>query len=124
MKSANDRRSVWDLRALLLSSLDFAEEFAVQRPEFADAVNHFSQEVRRIKKELMASFKDDLVQAPLHDVVHGLTCASAMASILAEQRPEKSDALNVFEEGLKQAREKFIRTVRPEWYREGGHSEE
>ena len=46
----DDRPSIWDIRACLLSSLDFAENFAHNRPEFADAVTHFSQEVRKIKR--------------------------------------------------------------------------
>jgi hypothetical protein len=112
MKSESDRPSVWDVRACLLSSVDFAEDFALDRPEFADAVIRFSQEVRRIKKELMTSFKDDLVLAPLHDIVNGLVGARGMASIMAERHPEKSGPLIQFVEGLKHAQEEFIGKVR------------
>jgi hypothetical protein len=108
MKSADDRPSLWDIRACLLSSLDFADEFAHDRPEYAAAVARFSQEIRRIKKELMTSFKDDLVLAPLHDIVNGLTGATGMASIMAERHPEKSGPLTRFVEALQHAQNEFI----------------
>jgi len=114
MKSEADRPSIWDLRGQLLSSVDFAEDFAHNRPEFADAVNRFTEEVRRIKKELMTSFEEDLVLAPLHDIVNGLVGARAMASIMAERHPEKHGPLTRFEEGLKHAQDEFIRKVRPQ----------
>ncbi len=113
MKSANDRPSVWDLRSQLLSSIDFAEDFARNRPEYTDAVTRFTQEVLRIKRELMTAFQDDLHLAPLHDIVNGLTGARGMASIMAERHPERSGPLSRFEEGLKHAQEEFIGKVRP-----------
>ena len=41
-----------------------------------------------------------------------------MASIMAKRHPQKSGLLTRFEEGLKYAREEFIRNVRPEVYRQ------
>jgi hypothetical protein len=114
MESATDRPTLWDIRSCLLSSLDFANEFAHDRPEYAAAVARFSQEIRRIKKELITSFKDDLVLSPLHDIVNGLTGARGMASVMAERHPEKSGPLTQFVEGLQHAQEEFIRKVRPE----------
>jgi len=114
MKSVADSPSIWDIRACLLSSVDFAEEFAHNRPEYTDAVTRFSQEIRRIKKELMSAFDEDLVQAPLHDIVNGLVGARGIASIMAERHPEKSGPLAQFEDGLNHAQEEFIRKVRPD----------
>lgn len=116
MNSESHRLSVWDIRACLLSSVDFAEDLAHDRPEFADVVTRFSQEVRRIKKELMIAFKDDFVSAPLHDIENELLGARVIASNLAKCSPEKSSPFNRFEEGLKHAQEEFIRKVRPEMY--------
>jgi hypothetical protein len=48
--------------------------------------------------------------------VVGLSGARGMASIMAKRHPEKSGILIRFEEGLKHAREEFIRNVRPEIY--------
>src|SRR6476620_4727122 len=114
MKSEADRPSIWDIRAQLLSAVDSAEDFAYNRPEFADAVTRFTQEVRRIKNELMTSFEKDVVQAPFHDIMNGLTGAKGMASIMAERHPEKSGSLTRFVEGLDDAQEQFIRKVRPD----------
>ncbi|MEP6934857.1 MAG: hypothetical protein ABI988_13110 [Nitrospirota bacterium] len=113
MKSA-DELSVWDLRTHLLSSVDFAQDFAHNRPEHAAAVTSFSQEIRRIKKELMISFEEGSAPSSLHDIVNGLTSARALASIMAEHHPEKSGPLTEFVEGLKHAQEEFIRKVRPD----------
>lgn len=113
MKSA-DELSIWDLRRRLLSSVDFAEDFAHNRPEYAAAVTNFSQEIRRIKKELMSSFEEGSPPSSLHDIVIGLTGARAMASIMAERHPEKSGPLTGFVEGLDHAQEEFIRRVRPD----------
>jgi hypothetical protein len=118
IKSADDRPSLGDLRACLLSSVDFAEDFARNRPEYTDAVTRFTQEVLRIKRELMTAFQDDLHLAPLHDIVNGLTGARGMASIMAERHPEKSGPLTRFVEGLEHAQEEFIRKVKPEVYRQ------
>jgi hypothetical protein len=115
MQSANDRPSVWDIRACLLSSVDFAQDFAEDHPEFADAVEHFSHEVRRIKKQLMASLRDDSIPASLHDIVNGVTGARGNASVMAERYPEKSGVLNLFEEDLTQALKNLVRTIRPDW---------
>lgn len=52
----DDRPSLWDLRACLLSSVDSAEDFAHDLPEPAASVTRFTQEIRKITKELMSSF--------------------------------------------------------------------
>ena len=114
MKSADDRPSLWDLRTELLSSIDFAEDFAHNRPEYAAAVTSFSQEIRRIKKELMSSFGKGSVPSSLHDIVNGLTKASAVASIMAERHPEKSGPLTDFVKDLGHAQGEFIRKVQPD----------
>ena len=113
MRSA-DELSVWDLHNHLLSSVDFAEDFARNRPEYAAAVTSFSQDIRRIKKELMSSFEEGSAPSSLHDIMNGLTCAKAMASIMAEHHPEKSGPLTRFVESLKHAQEEFIQKVRPD----------
>lgn len=114
MEPATDRPTLWHIRGCLFSSLDHADMFAHNRPEFADAVTRFTREVRRIKKELITSFEEDLVLAPLHDIVNGLTGAKGMASIMAEHHPEKSDAINRFVKDLNDAQQKSIREVRPD----------
>ena len=114
MKSASDRPSVWDLRTYLLSSLDFAEYFARNRPEHAGAVARFSNEVRRIKNEVMSSFDKTSAPSSLHDIVNGLTRAKAIASNMAERHPEKSGPLTKFEGDLKHAQQELIQSVRPE----------
>ena len=116
MSSSDDKPTLWDIRSWLLSSLDFAEDFAHNRSEHAVAVTRFVQDIRRLKKELMNLFKDDLVLSPLHDIVNGLTGARAMASIMAERHPEKSGPLTRFVEGLKDAQDEFIRKVRAGGY--------
>ena len=117
MKSEVDYPSFWDIRRCLLSSVDFAEDFAFSHPEHADAVTRFLQEIRRIKKELTSSIEESSAPSSLPDIVVGLSGARGMASIMAERHPEKRVFLTRFEEGLKNAREEFIRKVRPEVYR-------
>jgi len=112
MKSVDDRPSLWDLRACLLSSVDFADDFAHNRPEYAADVTRFSQEIRRIKKELMRSFEEGSAPSSLPDIVNGLSGARAMASIMAEHHPEMSGPLARFVEGLKNAQEEFIGKLR------------
>jgi hypothetical protein len=114
MESETDRPTLGDVRSYLLSSLDFAEGYAHHQPEHASAVARFSQELRRLKNELMSSFEKGSVQAPLHDIVNGLTGARAMAEIMAERHPEKSGPLTQFVEGLKHAQAEFIEKVRPQ----------
>lgn len=104
--------TLWDLRACLLSSVDFADDFAHNRPEYAADVTRFSQEIRRIKEEFMSSFEKDSAPSSLHDIVIGLTGARAMASIIAERHPEKSGPLTRFVEGLEHTQEEFIGKVR------------
>jgi hypothetical protein len=106
---------VWDIRACLLSSVDWAQDFAEDHPEFANAVEHFSQEVRRIKKQLMASLRDDSIPASLHDIVNGVTGARGSALVMAERHPDKSGALNLFEEELTHTLKNLVRAIRPEW---------
>ncbi len=113
MTSTTDR-PLWKIRSCLLSSLDFAEDFAHHKPEHAAAVTRFSREIQRIKKELMSSFEEGSAPGTLPDIVNGLTGARAMASIMAERQPEKSGSLNRFVEGLQHAQEEFIRKIRPD----------
>jgi hypothetical protein len=113
MKSGDDRPSLWDLRSCLLSSLDFAEDFARNRPEHAAAVASFSQDIRRIKSELMSSFEESSAESSLHDIVTGLSGARAMASIMAEHHPEKSQPLEGFARALAHTQKNFIRSVQP-----------
>jgi hypothetical protein len=114
MNLADNSPSFWNIRACLLSSLDFAEDFASNSPDHAANVARFSQELRRLKKDLMTSFEGDLVLAPLHDIVNGLMGARGMASIMAERHPEKSGPLRQFVEGLIHAQAEFIGKARPQ----------
>ncbi len=114
MESETDRPTVWDIRSYILSSLDFAERYAHHKPEHGSDVARFSHELRRLKEELMSSFEKDSAQAPLHDIVTGLTGARAMAEIMAERHPEKCGPLMQFVEGLKQTQAEFIGKVYPE----------
>jgi hypothetical protein len=114
MNSADDSPSFWNIRTCLLSSLDFAEDFASNCPDHAADVARFSQELRRLKKSLMTSFEGDLVAAPLQDILTGLMGAKGMASIMAERHPEKSGPLTQFVGGLEDAQAEFIRKVRPQ----------
>jgi len=120
MESETDRPTVWDIRSNILSSLDFAERYAHHKPEHASDVARFSQELQRLKNELMRSLEKDSVQAPLHDIVTGLTGARAMAAVMAERHPEKCGPLTQFVEGLKYAQAEFIGKVYPE----AGHARE
>ena len=116
MKSTDDSPSFWDIRRCLLSSVDFAEDFSLNHPEHTDAVTRFSQEIRRLKNDLMSTFEEGSAPSEPHDIVVGLSGARGMASIMAKRHPDKSGILIRFEEGLKHAREEFIRNVRPEIY--------
>lgn len=82
MTSADDSPSFRDIRACLLSSVDFAEEFAHDRPEYSAAVTRYSQEIRRLKKELRSSLQEDSARSGLPDIMVGLSGARAMASIM------------------------------------------
>ena len=113
MKSA-DELSVWDTRRRLLSSVDYLEGFTHHRPEHAADVTSFSQEIRRFQKELMSSFEKGYPPSSLHEVVHELTGARLMASIMAERHPDKSGPLTEFVEGLGHAQEEFVRRVWPD----------
>jgi hypothetical protein len=110
---SEDNVSVHDIRMFLLSSLDFAEDFAHNQREHAAAVTDFSQDIRRIKRELMSAFKPDLVPASLPDILCLLTAARTAAEIMRERDPEKSGSLARFVEGLNHAQETFIGKVRP-----------
>ena len=114
MESETDRPTVWDIRSNILSSLDFAERYAHHKPEHASDVARFSQELRRLNNELMRSLENNSVQAPLHDIVTGLTSARAFAAIMAERHPEQCGPLTQFAEGLKHAQAEFIGKVHPE----------
>ncbi|MBU6481338.1 MAG: hypothetical protein KGS09_12425 [Nitrospirae bacterium] len=113
MNSPNDRPSLWDIRSCLLSSIDHAEDFAQHRPEHLAAVARFSQDIQRIKQELMSSFEQTSFPSSLPDIINGLTGARAMASIIAERHPEQSATLTGFVEKLSRTQEKLIQSVRP-----------
>ena len=84
---SEDDMSVYYIRRYLLSSLDFAEDFAHNQREHAASVTDFSQGIRRIKMELMSSFKQDLAPASLHDIICGLIAARVIAEIMLERDP-------------------------------------
>ena len=113
MESETDRPTLWDIRNGLLSSLDFAEGYAHHQPKHASDVACFSQELRRLKNELMSAFEKDSVPTP-HDILVGLIVARAGAIIMAERHPEKSGPLTQFVEGLKHAQAEFMGKVRPQ----------
>ena len=117
MKSDVDSPSLWDIRRCLLSSVDFAEEYALSHPERAEAVTRFSQEIRKLKKELMSSFEEGSALSVLDEILNALSGARALVTILVDRHPNKTRLLTRFEEGLIHAQEKFIRHVRPEVYR-------
>ena len=110
-----DNVSVEDIRRCLLYSLDWAEELSHNKREYAAAVTDFSQDIRRIKRELMSSFKPDS-HPPygLQDILCGLTAARTMAEVMRERDPEKGDCLTRFLEGLNHAQKEFLRRVRPD----------
>ena len=91
------------------------EGYAHHRPEHASAVARFSQELLRLKEELMSSFEAGSARTTLPDIVNQLTAVSGLASAMAERHPEKSGPLTQFVEGLKQAQTEFVGKVRPEW---------
>ena len=53
MKPADDSPSFGNIRVYLLSSLDFAEDFASNCPDHATDVARFSQELRRLINRLI-----------------------------------------------------------------------
>jgi hypothetical protein len=114
MRPDINQPTIWDLRACLLSSLGFAEDFASNQPEHATAVAHFSDELRRIRRELMNLFQDPSTpSSSLHDIVNGLTGAKGIASIMAQRFPDKSPVLTKLEEDLARAGNELIQKVRP-----------
>jgi len=118
MESEAYKPTVWEVRRFLLSTLDLLEGYARHRPEHASAVARFSQELRRLKDELMSSFEAGSAQTTLPDILNQLTAVRGTASLMAERHPEKSGPLAQFEDGLNHAQEEFIRKVRPEVYRQ------
>jgi|SRR5262245_7693291 len=107
------RPTVWEVRRFLLSTLDLLEGYAHHRPEHASAVARFSQELRRLKDELMNSFEAGSAQTTLPDILNQLTAVRGTASLMAERHPEKS-GFPQFVEGLQHAEaEFFIGKVRP-----------
>ena len=62
----------------------------------------------------MSFVEETSVPPSLHDIVHGLIGTRAMASMMAERHPEKSDSLARFVESLKHAQEDFSEKVRPQ----------
>ena len=112
MKLADESPSFWNVRTSLLSSLDFAEDFARNCRDHAADVAHFTDELRRHKKDLMTSFESDIVPAPLQDIVNGLMDARVMASMMAERHPKKSGPLTQFVDGLEHAQTEFMGKVR------------
>lgn len=112
MNSKDNEASLGKLRALLLSSLDFAEDFGHNEPKYAAAVFRFSQEIRRIKREFMSSFENGSPTRGLPDILVGLG-ARAIASFMADRHPEKSEPLTLFMDGLEHAREELRGKVLP-----------
>lgn len=106
---------LWELRSCLLSSLDFAEDFAHNRPEYAAAVTCFSEEIRSINNELISSFEENEDSAPssLDNIVSQLEGARSVALVIAKRHPEKSGPLTRFVEGLRDAQKELIRKVGP-----------
>lgn len=109
-----ERSSILQLRGCLLSALDFAEELADDKPEYANAVTHFAHEVRQIKKDFMSSIGEDPLPSAPHDVLAGITGALTVVSILLERHPEKGDHLKKFIKRLEHVREEFIQRVWPD----------
>jgi hypothetical protein len=107
-----NRPTIWDLRACLLSSLGFAEDLARNQPEHATALALFSDELRRIRRELMNQ-DPSTPSSSLHDIVNGLTGARGIASIMAQRFPDKSPALTKLEEELARAGNELIQKVCP-----------
>jgi hypothetical protein len=112
MESEAYRPTVWEVRRFLLSTLDLLECYAHHRPEHASAVARFSQELRRLKDELMSSFEAGSTQTTLPDILNQLTAVRGTASLMAEHHPE-SGSLTRFVESLQHAQEDFIGKVRP-----------
>ena len=106
---------LWELRSCILSSLDFARDFAHNRREYAAAVTCFSDEIRKINSELISSFKEDEDSAPssLDDIVSQLEGARSAALVIAKRHPEKSGHLTRFVEGLHHAQKELIGKVGP-----------
>ena len=113
MKSADDVPSVRDLRACLLSLVDVAEELAHNRPEYAAAVTSFSQEIRRIKKELVSSFELGSVRHEL-EILNELIPARVIVQLMEECHPEKRGLLTKLQEDLGHAWEEINRRTRPD----------
>ena len=111
MESEADRPTVWQVRSFLLSTLDLLEGYAHHRPEHASAVARFSQELRRLKDELMSSFEAGSARTTLPDIVKQLTAVSGLASAMAERHPEKRGSLTQFVEGLGRAHKEFFEIV-------------
>ena len=120
MESETDRPTVWDIRGMVLSSLNFAERYAHHKPEHASDVARFSQELRTLNNDLMRAFEKDSVPVHPLDIMIGLTGARAMAAIMAECQPEQCGSLTQFVEGLKHAQAEFMGKVYPE----SGHARE
>ena len=113
MKSADHVPSVQNLRACLLSLVDVAEELALNRPGYAAAATSFSQEIRRIKKELVSSFEMDSVRHELA-ILNELTRAQVMAQLMEESHPEKRGFLTKLQEDLGHAWGELNRRIRPD----------
>ena len=113
MESEVERPSIWDIRNGLLSCIDHAEEYALRHPEHAEAVTRLVQELRRIKKELMSSFKPNVRPAPRQDLLYGLTNMRVFAEFMRERDPENSDALTRVVDDLIHAQAEFLGKVRP-----------
>jgi hypothetical protein len=113
MKPGDDRPSIGDIRTCLLSSIDFAEDLAHNRPEHAAAIGSFLENIRRVKRELMSSFEEGSTRSSLPDIVNGLTGARAMALIMAKHHPEKGDLLHGFVQSLNNIQEKLVRSIQP-----------
>ena len=113
-KSAHPVPLVGNLLTSLLSLLDVAEELAHNRPEYAAAVTSFSQEIRKIKKELlMSAFEIGSVKGT-QPIVAELIHAVMIVLLMKESYPEKRDFLTKLDADLDHAWGELIRRVRPD----------
>jgi hypothetical protein len=110
LNPADGGPSVQTLRAALLCVVDVAEELAQNRPEYAAAATSFSQEVRKIRKELVSSFELGSVQRELA-ILNELTYTKTIVSIMEERYPEKRGFFTKLNEDLGHAWGELIRSI-------------
>src|SRR5215475_1312669 len=76
-----------NIRGCLLASIDVAKDFGHGHPEYAAAVTRFSEEIGRIKEELLSSFQKGSVSSSVDDIVEQLRIAKWAVPLIAEHRP-------------------------------------